>query len=1668
MTLYFLPGTHHLQSELVIGNISDLQLQSFSDSPLKMVTVLCGPTARLLIENVHHVHVNHLYFSSCSENRIESVPQFVITNSTFHGSAQRDTNGTALELVHTSAKIVNTSFLFNYGSYRGPIGLLRYLILRQEIPPQTLSALIGGALIVNDSNLSAMGSRFEGNIAELGGAIFSEGDSSIALIDCHLIDNHAYELKSSANHLHFGGAIFSESAPYDSTVANTTKASVILVNSKFINNTALTVGGAIAAYLIRIEMLKCRFTNNFAQIAGGVLKVIKSHVTINDSCLTLNTADSAGVIHAVTNSIISIAKSRFSSNTASSRVESGGGVLLVYSFTHITMTESTFDNNSAQLGTGVVSIDTVCTLIVQQCQFSNNKASNGGVIWADFQSSVTILDSDFSKNTAFGSGGVISIHAQLLLFIANTSFKDNTADIGGVLIQERNTSAVVKNSTFSRNFANSSGGVFAIQVICQIRLINCEFTDNRAVLKGGVGIAQQQSNVIMIDSSALNSTSQLGGVTYAIDNCFIHFERCQFNGCKALKTHGGAIAIEHFSELHINDCEFCNNTALLNGGVVYMSTHSHGFINSTQFSFSLAKKGGVIDMSDQANATIINCDFSNNSGTNDGGVINSNTRSALRLTQDTFESNHAGSKGGAISISTNATAVIENSTFTDNRAFLGGTSYFSDSSHIFITNTRISESFASKGAVYMLESKVTFAEIVEVVSNFGSVYVMNSELYLQGNTTFENNVLGSLTGGSLTVHRGNVHLLPGGMTYFKNNTADNGAAIHATNSDIFVGSNATIIDNSARYSGGGIYLYQSPMQCNDICILTLVSNCALSSGGGIYAVSSTIDILSQQLRPSLLLLENSAHLGGGLYMEANAKLYISKTDYKTNEMIVSSCSVVFSDNFADYGGAVFVEDGTNLGVCDRNPHHTSSLIQEHTHYAQNSESAAECFFEVYSLDQQSKLDYFSDSINFTQNYAHYAGSTLFGGLLDRCVPGPLDTPTIKMCYDGISYFKHISNLLEDEISSHPVKLCFCNNSQPVCSYKLPIKQIKKGENFTVALVAVDQVNHTISNTTIRAYLTFAESGFGEGQLIQKTGGSCTDLTYSVTTIHEYERIAVYAEGPCKDSSMSRKQIDIKFISCSCPIGFLQKDTENTNCVCSCDSILLPYVSDCNVQDETVTKRNDAWLSYVNQTLNSSGYLIRRHCPFDYCLSPTSGHEIKINLNEKNGADAQCAHNRVGILCGACKSGFSLSLGSTSCIPCSHWHTNLPVILSVAIISGIMLVAVLLVLNLTVAVGTLNGVIFYANIVASNSSTFFPFSSPNFVTIFISWLNLDIGIDTCFFKGMDAYWKVWIDLLFPAYLISLVILIIFISEKSSKFAWLLGRKNPVATLATLILLSYTKLLRTIILSLSLAILRYPDNSVEVVWLPDATVKYFSGKHMVLFVVALIIVIAGVGYTLLLFLWQWILLYSNKFLFKWANDRRLSHFLDPYHAPYMYEHRYWTGLLLLIRAVVYVIAAVNVANDPGIDLLAIGFVVVGILLLKGCLKGGNKIYKQWRLELMEMLSYINLSFFCLMSFYLLDDKRSQGVVAYISGSIALILFLIILFYHIIFELILKFKLNFWKRSRNGPPSISREMLTDLEDDSDTETDRTALIAPQPTFSIVEAPPTREQSLIELGAS
>jgi hypothetical protein len=325
------------------------------------------------------------------------------------------------------------------------------------------------------------------------------------------------------------------------------------------------------------------------------------------------------------------------------------------------------------------------------------------------------------------------------------------------------------------------------------------------------------------------------------------------------------------------------------------------------------------------------------------------------------------------------------------------------------------------------------------------------------------------------------------------------------------------------------------------------------------------------------------------------------------------------------------------------------------------------------------------------------------------------------------------------------------------------------------------------------------------------------------------------------------------------------------------------------------------------------------------------------------------------------------------------------------------VTALLALNMTVAVGLINGFIFYANIVAANSALFFPSSEPSFPTVFMAWLNLDIGIDVCFFDGLDAYAKTWLQLAFPIYVISLVIIIIIISEYSPRFAGLIGKRDPVATLATLILLSYAKLLSVTITALSFAVLDYPDGSQETVWLPDGNVPYFQGKHVALALVALLIILIGVPYTILLFLWQWLVHAPKWKVFKWTRNSKLNAVISVHHVPYNSRYRYWTGLLLLMRVVLYITASVTLSADPQTSLLLTIFLVSGLSIIKEIT--GARMYKKSLVNVVEIGLYVNLIALSAFSWYHFKiDSKKQTVVAYTSTIITFFLLFGVIIYHV----------------------------------------------------------------------
>ena len=335
--------------------------------------------------------------------------------------------------------------------------------------------------------------------------------------------------------------------------------------------------------------------------------------------------------------------------------------------------------------------------------------------------------------------------------------------------------------------------------------------------------------------------------------------------------------------------------------------------------------------------------------------------------------------------------------------------------------------------------------------------------------------------------------------------------------------------------------------------------------------------------------------------------------------------------------------------------------------------------------------------------------------------------------------KNVSTeITSSSISSLPARVCLCTNSQPDCSYQKIYHTIKKGQSFSVIVSAVDQVGHLVGGT-IQSILRFNGSGLAEGQLTRAIPAQCTELTFNIVSPQTREVLSLYASnGPCNDEEFSTLKLNIGFLPCSCPLGFQPfAGNMEINCTCVCDDSISSFVT-CDPLTESVTtlSQSNVWISYIN----NSGYLVYPHCPYGYCNSRS----IAINLNQAGGEDAQCAFNRSGLLCGSCQSWLSLSIGSSRCVECPHYWPVIFVFITIAaLLAGIVLVAVLLALNLTVAVGTLNGLLFYVNVISVNRNVLLPFKEKNFVAIFISWLNLELGIDTCYIPGMDAYIKTWI-------------------------------------------------------------------------------------------------------------------------------------------------------------------------------------------------------------------------------------------------------------------------------------------------------------------------------------
>ena len=744
-----------------------------------------------------------------------------------------------------------------------------------------------------------------------------------------------------------------------------------------------------------------------------------------------------------------------------------------------------------------------------------------------------------------------------------------------------------------------------------------------------------------------------------------------------------------------------------------------------------------------------------------------------------------------------------------------------------------------------------------------------------------------------------------------------------------------------------------------------------------------------------------------------------------------------SNSAKSTGGAIKVKESNTLTYCI--PSVTERLYLIHS----------QCFFQIQHLNSSDISD-LNHTMCFTNNSAVEAGTDLYGGSIDSCYSTLNDFIEFYVPIASGNVFDAITSCeSKPAISSDPLNICTCSDGVTNCSGSYHPEPVYPGGTLEVPVIALGQRNGT--TIAVIQVTDTSKTRLSSLEYSQNIDNSCSTLKYTIQSraVGTTQEMTLYAQGPCSPTQTNTLTVIVKIKNC--PPGF-QLSMDQLICICA--ERLQHFTNTCLVDSTTVLCEHNAefWVGYDSSN-ESRGLILHPHCPFDYCTSE----ETYLAVDDSN---KQCNYNRSGLLCGRCSENLSLVLGSSRCLQCSTSYLSL---LAAFAIAGIALVLLLLVLRLTVATGTINGLIFYANILAVNSVIFF---QPHIkianvptgliatvLSVFIAWLNLDLGIETCFYSGMDAYVITWLQFTFPLYVWALVGMIIVGSHYSGRVTSIFG-SNPIAVLATLFLLSYAKLLRTAIAALSYTYLKYHNNSQVTVWLHDGNVRYLNGKHIPLFTVAMVcLIFLFLPYTMLLIFGQCLQAKSQWKIFSLINNRYVKPFLDAYHAPYMNKHRYWTGLMLLLRFVLFLISAVNALGDPSVNLLAIA--TATILTLPTVL--GSRIYKTWSLGLLETSFIINLAILAVATFYIRPSGVNQNAVTFTSVGIAFATFTGIVIYHSVRQIK---GTRLWRRLRQRSDYV-RVPLTDVNADSGSEDppERVYMPGSAPTMTVVDIRALRE---------
>ena len=677
--------------------------------------------------------------------------------------------------------------------------------------------------------------------------------------------------------------------------------------------------------------------------------------------------------------------------------------------------------------------------------------------------------------------------------------------------------------------------------------------------------------------------------------------------------------------------------------------------------------------------------------------------------------------------------------------------------------------------------------------------------------------------------------------------------------------------------------------------------------------------------------------GGGIYMSSHSQL-----------LLTPGTVLNVTENIGyPYGGGIYISHHDL-----RYEEQTVSLAAFTKCYVEFHNCPGWCFFQFINSDGQSvnasELAEHNATVLLVKNTASHGGNNVFNGHFQNCSLQAADVngtlPASRQLI--LDVFHQYPPMDEEPIPSYPYVICLCIDGElncirnhtlvigthPVQTFPISVHVMGDWQSVLPVTFSVDGDGATHTDTLSKKNCTEVYT------LRNPTPGSSHHIRLEAyLDFYKFVHLSMY------NGVLYNHLLIMVFNSCS--PGLVYKQHE-----CTCNTFLKKHMFTCSVRTNTTTYRADQPHYWIGKKGNN--VFLSPNCPTIYCNSVALQSGMSLDESTQN---QQCINNRQGLLCSECPAGYSSVFGSYECKECSSaWLLQLPL----HALGGIIIVAGLFFLNLTLLQGTIMGVVLYTNIMGIMGDSLQEHAwGPLF--FLLSVLNLHPGVGVCFYDGMDEFWKALLQFAFPFYLFTLLTVIIIVTHKCGYRMFRRARfiaRRAVPVLATIMVLTYTSLVNAVIAPLRYTTLYDVDTAQgETVWFYQPSLSFFGGQHLVIGILSIAVtVIYLIPFTFTMLFGDLMRRYFHKLWF--------SHFMDVLHGGFIWPLGFWIGLRLLVRVILVVTHIFTSANVAAYcTLVTTGTLLVVQLLVKpfrdpdqfrnainirGSLSLGNKCTRQMK--------------------------------------------------------------------------------------------------------------------------